>query len=185
MVYNHCSRLLKDSSIPSSILERLSPLVALGKTHLKMLESMRSEVFKIRALLLTQRHLLYAYDELEMASMGLQIREKGEIDLHKVYISVLTPFFKLRESVSLIVVFIVLCTDEQVTSQERVFRLLPEEIPAFNLNFSMERRTSEEELKVLRGQLRYLTGLQVVQSLQTEGSRGLIGQKQGVMCTKT
>ena len=80
MICSHCSRLLKDSSIPSSTLERLSPLVALGKIHLKMLESMRSEVFKIRALLLSQRHLLYAYDELEMASMGLQIREKGEID---------------------------------------------------------------------------------------------------------
>lgn len=75
----------------------------------------------------------------------------------------------------------ILYTDEQVTSQERVFRLLPEEIPAFNLNFSVEKRTFEDQLKVLRGQLRYLTGLQVVQSLQREGSRDLIGQKQRVV----
>ena len=72
--------------MPLSTIERLGPLVALGKIHLKMLESMRGEVFKIRALMLTQRHLLYAYDELEMASMGLQIREKGEIDINFTFL---------------------------------------------------------------------------------------------------
>ena len=53
-------------------------LLSLGKSQLKMVECMRLEFNKIYALLLEQRNQLYKLDELEMATMRLQLRSASE-----------------------------------------------------------------------------------------------------------
>ena len=53
-------------------------LVSQAKAHLDVLENQRKLYLRSRALSLTQRALLYAYDELDMSMMRMQLRGAGQ-----------------------------------------------------------------------------------------------------------
>jgi E3 ubiquitin-protein ligase SHPRH len=63
------------------------------KTHMALLENMRSEFKPARAYAQAQRQYIYSFDELEMAMMRMQLRAEGEELFHEH-----EKYFKLYES---------------------------------------------------------------------------------------